>query len=116
MCLDTLLSEDPAFRASVGTIQLDRTVGEGTVTLRLPSHLDASFPEKNWPSSQGLQGGGRRISRMSMLAGCLVKISRGSGLEAFGALGKTLELLESQLLCLLNLCDEGSPRTYSEWS
>ena len=39
---------------------------------------------------------------MSVLAGCLVKISRGSGLEASGALGKALELLESQLLCLLN--------------
>ena len=82
MCLDTLLSEDPAFRASVGTIQLDRTVGEGTVALRLPSHLDASLPKKSWPSSQGLQGGGRRNSCMSVLAGCLVKISRGSGLEA----------------------------------
>ena len=67
MCLDTLLSEDPAFRASVGTIQLDRTVGEGTVALRLPSHLDASLPKKSWPSSQGLQGGGRRNSCMSVL-------------------------------------------------
>lgn len=93
MCLDTLLSEDPAFRASVGTIQLDRTVGEGTVALRLPSYLDASFPKKNWPSSQGLQGGGRRNSRMSMLAGCLVKISRGSGLELLGPWARHLNFL-----------------------
>lgn len=98
MCLDTLLSEDPAFRVSVGTIQLDRTSGEGTVALRLPSHLDASFPKKNWSSSLGPQGSGMRKSHMSVLAGCLVKISRGSGLEAFGALGP-----KSQLLCLLNV-------------
>lgn len=56
MCLDTLLSEDPAFRVSVGTIQLDRTSGEGTVALRLPSHLDASFPKKNWVPREAAGG------------------------------------------------------------
>ena len=87
MCLDTLLSEDPAFRVSVGTIQLDRTSGEGTVALRLPSHLDASFPKKNWSSSLGPQGSDRRKSRMSVMAGCLVKIRRGSGPRGSGFRG-----------------------------
>ena len=87
MCLDTLLSEDPAFRVSVGTIQLDRTSGEGTVALRLPSHLDVSFPKKNWSSSPGPQGSDRRKSRMSVLAGCLVKIRRGSGPRGSGFRG-----------------------------
>lgn len=101
---DTLLSENPAFRISMGYHPVRQNPGQcqvGTVALRLPFHLDASFP-KNWPSSRGLQGSGRRNTHISILVGHLVKMSRGSGLGAVGALGKALELLELQLLCLLN--------------
>ena len=102
---DTLLSENLAFRISMGYHPVRQNPGQcqvGTVTLRLSFHLDASFPKKNWPSSRGLQGSGRRNTHISILVGHLVKMSRGSGLGAVGALGKALELLELQLLCLLN--------------